>query len=989
MLSHVVACVLLPLIQDPTAVDYPGFTPRTQTVRGVDGEDVAATRRQRAIWPIANGRVFAYAGYGEHANRLFMITGPQYQTARNHEPDGAFGSMWIEPLRDDRVAAPAERTWTEVSRAAAVRTRERIDGGHTLETLDFALAELPAIVRRVTLSRSDRDSARIGLRIRLDDRPDGPAVLDQTVLHKSYTKRRETFRLLVSILPSRDVSVRGVGDVLYVDPVGSGPVQFDVALVTSRSEEEERTILSALRSQSIDRLLEEGLASWRRQLENTVTAWPDGPIRRHLESVKKLVLAQRSLPYGGVAPMVSFKGIWARDSNGALKTLLWMGHHQAARALLNYYRKASALAKETRREFPLDLPVDRIRDLTPQEWAETGTDRCEVPSWIVLQHRWYWDATGDLELIREAFPYLLRNALHQESTPGPIGPLQRFNGDETYLHGAFYSLFPQRGVWPNEFPRASAWSLDSLLTWQAALHALIPLANLLEENPGQIDTMVARAAVVRSSIEGTFWLEDAQMYAPALSPVDLSPHRAPYAPINLRPLWLDTHDPGDPRAVANLESTIALLGRDNGLCKMTPSVASFIGSLPGYWLANLAAVNHPLAWKVLPAVLDTASADGAWSEIHQPDGGPGHSYNAAWPNRYRPWESGLCMDAVLRFLTGAVIRDGNRVELRPRRPEGLALERLGPIPVGPSRLMLHYPQERNNDYVRVTLVAGPPCEVNGEELQVDRDVYVQLQKPNTKLPTPEHRAFDGSLDRPPGRRLIVTTLREPDPPDDDVFVDAGLPFRPEHLAALLFDEDGARRYETVVIEPWARRADRETMKPVSFWEDPALVEALKRFEDVGGRVERPDVVSEWWICGPFPNPSSRGLFDESRPVEDAFDPKRRYAVAGQSVEARWWRRVTNDGRIDLHPPEGPQDEVCVFARTVVRSDEARDATLLLGSDDGCRVWLNGELVFESIALRHLTPDEFKVPIRLRAGDNVLVIGVEDRQGGFGLAARIR
>ena len=41
---------------------------------------------------------------------------------------GPFGLEWIEPLRDDRVAAPVERTWTEVSRAAAVRTRERIAG---------------------------------------------------------------------------------------------------------------------------------------------------------------------------------------------------------------------------------------------------------------------------------------------------------------------------------------------------------------------------------------------------------------------------------------------------------------------------------------------------------------------------------------------------------------------------------------------------------------------------------------------------------------------------------------------------------------------------------------------------------------------------------------------------------------------------------------------------------------------------------------------
>src|SRR5690606_674729 len=143
-------------------------------VRGRDGEDLAAVRRARAVWPVANGKVFAFAGYGEAANRLSMLTGPQYQTRDNHEPHGAFGSTWIEVLRDDAVAEPAERSWTEVVRAAAVRTRETVVGGHVLETLDFALADEPVIVRRVVLRRAGSDRGRVGLRIRLDAMPAGP-----------------------------------------------------------------------------------------------------------------------------------------------------------------------------------------------------------------------------------------------------------------------------------------------------------------------------------------------------------------------------------------------------------------------------------------------------------------------------------------------------------------------------------------------------------------------------------------------------------------------------------------------------------------------------------------------------------------------------------------------------------------------------------------------------------------------------------------------
>src|SRR5690606_2724200 len=132
-----------------------------------------------------------------------------------------------------------------------------------------------------------------------------------------------------------------------------------------------------------------------------------------------------------------------------------------ARDLLVYYRRASALHRHTHREYPLDLGIEDAPAESPEFWASTGTDRCEVPSWIVLQHAWYWHATGDADTVRAAWPYVRRNLEHQEFTEHRGRVLQRFNGDETYLHGAFYALFPGRGVWPNQFPRASAWSLDS------------------------------------------------------------------------------------------------------------------------------------------------------------------------------------------------------------------------------------------------------------------------------------------------------------------------------------------------------------------------------------------------------------------------------------------------------------------------------------------------------------------------------------------------
>ncbi len=967
---------------------------RTWTASGhyaTEPGEIAQVRRTRGVLPIANGRAFAYVGYGEPANRLFMITGPGYQTpGRNHAPNGRFGQVWIEVVdAEGKPLQPDRRGWEGIPRAAAAKTWETFTAGDRLETVDVALGaedDTQILLRKVRFT-----AAGPGRRLVLHHEAGGlqPTLLTDhgpLGLVGSDGDGQDRAWLSTTWVGTR---ARPSREGLPAVDVGEETVVLLVPLVLSHDQERGTAILRALLDapDALNAKIPEAVASWQSELEGTLTASPAGPLRDHLEAVKLLTLAQRSSPHGGVAPMVSFKGVWARDSNGPLKTFLWMGRFDLAADLLTYYRRASARAKATHREYPLDLDVGPEDFLTPAEWATTGTDRCEVPSYIALQHAWYYAATGDRELLREAWPYVLRNVTHQQTFEGPHGPLQRFNGDETYLHGAFYSLFPQKDVWPNHLPRVSAYSLDSLLAWDAALHQTARLARTLQHDDATAAALDARRAEVRRSIEETFWLDDLQMYAPALSPLDLSPHATPFAPLALRPLWLGTHAPDDPRALANLRTTLTALGRDDGLCDMTESLSWSIGTLPGYWLANLTAVDHPLAWEIVDEVLATASPAGAWAEIHQPDG-PSWGYgDGTLPNRFRPWESGLVMDAVLRFLTGMQTEAGARVTLKPRKPRDLELEMLGPLRVGDTRFVLRYPSDPQGK-VEVVHLEGPPLQVNGEELALGGLLEVPLAQPAAypaQAPWSPPSPLAGLAK---GTRLIVTTA-DPGPlSDGDVLLDAGLPFTPTDLAAALLADD-APRYRTLVLGPSALHPDRETLKPARFWTDPALAAALTRFEQLGGRIERPSVLADWLLAGPFPNPESKGLFLEQRPLTEPFDRDAVWPVDGQPVDARWHPRHTADGRMDLHLRDGPQDDVCVFARSIVASATARDATLLLGTDDGCRVWLNGELVFESIEHRHLTPDQFRIPIQLREGDNVLVVGVEDRFGGFGLAARIR
>src|SRR5690606_1420183 len=253
----------LALVQGPEPFALPELPPRAQTVRGAVEGDPAAVRRDRGVWPIANGRVFAYVGYGEPANRMFMVTGPQYQTRRNHEPDGTFGQLWIELVEGDSPLMAVERTWQEASRAAAVRTREGFASGAGLETTDFAHAERPVLLRRVRVELPDAAGAR--LVVHFDDRPDGPARADGTALRKTYRKDDATFRLHASVLHATEGTAVTAqdGTLTIVLPEGVPRPELTLALVTSRFPDEEQETLRAVAAADPDALLDDALRAWR------------------------------------------------------------------------------------------------------------------------------------------------------------------------------------------------------------------------------------------------------------------------------------------------------------------------------------------------------------------------------------------------------------------------------------------------------------------------------------------------------------------------------------------------------------------------------------------------------------------------------------------------------------------------------------------------------------------------------------------------------
>ncbi len=157
-------------------------------------------------------------------------------------------------------------------------------------------------------------------------------------------------------------------------------------------------------------------------------------------------------------------------------------------------------------------------------------------------------------------------------------------------------------------------------------------------------------------------------------------------------------------------------------------------------------------------------------------------------------------------------------------------------------------------------------------------------------------------------------------------------------------------------------------------------------ELIDGLEKMGDALIAWSVSGPYGSDGATpSAFDE------AFAPEK----APQAAEWRWVQLLSQTqlasplpaGSIDLNH-QVFAEHGAAYLRMTITSDNARSAILELGSDDGVKVWLNGELVHANNAARSLRPGEDKVAVELKEGDNTLLLKITQIEGDWGLHARL-
>jgi hypothetical protein len=123
------------------------------------------------------------------------------------------------------------------------------------------------------------------------------------------------------------------------------------------------------------------------------------------------------------------------------------------------------------------------------------------------------------------------------------------------------------------------------------------------------------------------------------------------------------------------------------------------------------------------------------------------------------------------------------------------------------------------------------------------------------------------------------------------------------------------------------------------------------------------------------------------PPETEASPAKSYK--GKNGATVGWRtfRADASGYVRLDDLIRPNEQAIAYGLACVFSPDDRAASLLLGSDDGVRVWVNGELVHTNPVYRAAEPDLDRVSVRLKKGWNKVLVKDLQGAGGWGFYAR--
>ena len=146
-------------------------------------------------------------------------------------------------------------------------------------------------------------------------------------------------------------------------------------------------------------------------------------------------------------------------------------------------------------------------------------------------------------------------------------------------------------------------------------------------------------------------------------------------------------------------------------------------------------------------------------------------------------------------------------------------------------------------------------------------------------------------------------------------------------------------------------------------------------------------VLDWWLTGPVQDPDGKGFSREFEP-EKKIDLQKIWRIGPRRYRWQKLQDLSLEGTVNLLPVFRRSQNVMAYGYTVVQVAEDTDAVLRMGSDAGLACWVNGERVHFAPAPRALKVDQDSVKVRLKKGENRILLKIGQQSGPWGFCLRI-
>ncbi|MCX6905218.1 MAG: VCBS repeat-containing protein, partial [Verrucomicrobia bacterium] len=136
-------------------------------------------------------------------------------------------------------------------------------------------------------------------------------------------------------------------------------------------------------------------------------------------------------------------------------------------------------------------------------------------------------------------------------------------------------------------------------------------------------------------------------------------------------------------------------------------------------------------------------------------------------------------------------------------------------------------------------------------------------------------------------------------------------------------------------------------------------------------------IRDWVVCDPYRQAGATGA---EAVFNIPFGPEK----AGEKVQ---WKTVPGADHVNFMALFGAQSSCVAYLRAQIIAAADCSGALLMGSDDGIKAWLNGEVVHSNNVDRGQVVDQDTAPIKLKKGTNDLMLKITQGGGGWSACAR--